>query len=214
MPSKGVLEIVISKIKAVWLKASIPQIIQDTSLRNKLNKSIDRYRTVQRAIASKNNPSLIQEFKADCDKLFDICTCQCKPADLKNIRGKMLCSCPEKRRLFFKEVDFLNDQRTERDKRISDKIDKQTTAEYGRSQARSTRDEVNAPIIAPSTSSSSVSDRDSSVLLAKRPRPSYKEEHMCIDDKQLYLSASTVGSNNNDDEDSNKFKFKFLSFRT
>ena len=139
---KNVIEVLptaVEDIKSIWIKASIPQIISDKSIFNKLKRSFDKYKEFLKAVQSKRNLKLCDKFQASINQLFAICLCRCSNHERAELRGKLLCNCPESNRIYIKEVEFLADQRAARKMLMSAFRDKGTTYKYRQSVKRKAR---------------------------------------------------------------------------
>ena len=95
---KDILQPIISDVRRLWTKASIPQIIEELSLRKKLKTLFERYLKVKRLAQLKRfNSESVKSFVIECNSLFDICTCKCSPSEVSEMRGKLLCVLPRER---------------------------------------------------------------------------------------------------------------------
>lgn len=101
---------VISKLKSVWQRASIPY-VSDERITQMLKTYHTKYKTLQKPEKErkkvKSYQKKVQAFQTDAQaRLFDIAACKCK--EFKN------CKCSKERRVHPMEQEFLLDQRTKR----------------------------------------------------------------------------------------------------
>lgn len=105
-----VAEAVSLRVENVWKKASLP-IVSHARVLQMMRAYHDNYRSLLKPYKSrKNQPKYKDQLKkfenSSKSRLFDICTCKCK--DFTK------CVCEKNKKVPKLEIEFLNDQRTQR----------------------------------------------------------------------------------------------------
>ena len=95
----------------LWVKSGLP-VLSRIRVETKLKEMLQKWKLAsKRARKSKGDLT-------NCNwlnQLFDICKCKCKYEKVKVDQGKVLCSCSFEDRVPAVEIDFLMDQRGERE---------------------------------------------------------------------------------------------------
>lgn len=124
----SVSSILISELKILWSKASIP-VVSDQEILHLIKNYHEKVRKIKKPIKSRNTDSMeqrMQKFRQDAKtKLFDISSCKCLDF--------ISCKCTHK--IPVKERVFLLDQRNER-KMVIGSIDIVTTKRIKRAEYR------------------------------------------------------------------------------
>ena len=98
-------------IISVWVKSGLP-VLSRIRVETKLKEMLQKWKHAsKRARKSKGDLT-------NCNwlnQLFDICKCKCKYEKVKVHQGKVLCSYSFEDRVPAVEIDFLMDQRSERE---------------------------------------------------------------------------------------------------
>ena len=103
---RDIVETVSTQVEQMWDGASIPH-VSNRRVQQMLNVYHKKYRALLKPYKSRKDKESykwqISEFQEDSTKLFDICTCKCKP--------ETRCQCEKSQKVPQIERDFLNDQR-------------------------------------------------------------------------------------------------------
>ena len=95
----------------LWVKSGLP-VLSRIRVETKLKEMLQKWKlALKRARKSKGDLT-------NCNwlnQLFDICKCKCKYEKVKVHQGKVLCSCSFEDRVPAVEIDFLMDQRGEKE---------------------------------------------------------------------------------------------------
>lgn len=110
---KEIASVVCNDVMEVWNRASLPIVSQ-----KRVQKLIETYHQTYRGLlksfkgrqGNESYKKKMANFKADANKLFDICSCKCNPVK---------CNCQKERKVPKDEIEFLKDQRTKRNMVIS-----------------------------------------------------------------------------------------------
>lgn len=121
--------IVADKVLSIWNKASLPTLLHKSVVKriiaynNEIQKLKKHAQRMDETYLKK-----IEQFRMDSQRIFDICSCNCKCFST--------CKCSSvKKKVPVKERDFLIDQRTNRKMRIGG-LDVKTTSILNKRLAR------------------------------------------------------------------------------
>ena len=139
------ISIATDEVIKIWDQAlnenGISPIIQYKSIYNKLSRLFDKCHVMR-----KRKEKEIFEFKLCLNELFDICSCQCPPADCESFNCKqqdcpgfhLNCHCKVK--VPKREIQFLIDQRGERSRKIGS-VDQKVTTKWKKRKEREEKSE-------------------------------------------------------------------------
>nr|CAH7743086.1 unnamed protein product [Callosobruchus chinensis] len=127
--SSIIADIVAKKLEQLWQRASLP-VLTRPRIKDMILSYNNKYQTIIKPCKSRQNTNLtakLEKFKADAQKLFDICYCKC--AD------KISCKCEKTKKIPALEWDFIIDQRGQRKMAIGN-VDKKETNKLKRKHER------------------------------------------------------------------------------
>lgn len=116
------MNLLAEQVKDIYSKASIPT-VELYSVTVHLKRVIEKVNKLEKYPVSKRSSLSFQEKVNGFNQLFDVCTCKCFDA---GIRERSSCKCPQPLKIPMLEWEFWMDQKTNR-RMFIDVVDKKTT---------------------------------------------------------------------------------------